>query len=1076
MVKRILFYWKTCLLVMIGLSGLAIAAHANPQPQSVTGVVKDSKGDPLVGVSVVQKGTIRGVVTDVNGVFNINVELGSTLKFSSVGYSNVELSAENNMTVVMQDGEDIDEVVVMGYYTQNRRDISSSVAKIDMKALQGNPSTSITSMLSGQAPGLQTVVRSGVPGAGGGGIVIRGNTSLSSANGVEGLSNPLYIVDGVPISLQDLAGYDVSNNDYLSTLNPDDIQSIDILKDASATAIYGSRGANGVIIINTKRGTSGKPRLSGRISFGVVPIPSKMQVYIGEAERQGKLSLIEQTLTNLYGEEAWVDVRNGYEVMGYLLPSVLTDKYNPAFNNAYDYQKLFYQTGFMQDYSLSMDGGTEAGSYRIGLGYRNEKGSVSGYGLSRLTFNASLNTDINKVVKNELLFKYSFVDRKGGLGDYMKGLPTNPTQLPSSLFYRTPEEIQRLSGQLNDAHNTNNSNNVVMGEKVRINILKNLSWDNGFTANMFFNSNEYYIPSYVRDDNKTYGKSQTSNSYSLTGNSVLNYQLDIKDHQITALAGLELINEKQGYTLLQGEDGSSNYLQVIQGYQKENISGMSDKVVTNYFSYFGRIGYGFKDNRYYGEFVLRRDASSRFGKNKKWATFPSVKVHWAFSKEPWLQAISNWLNFGKIRISYGVTGAIADDPLLQYNSLNATNNIGAGINNIYGNKMDVKTYGGGIVVVPDFNKVSNKDLSWTSSQEINYGIDLEMFQNRLFINADLYSKYISGLVYDSALPPYLGYNSLKSNLVDMLVSGFEFGLTGYLFPRSSDFQWEWTVNFAKNESMIAKLGNGGRDYISNDYAFVVGRAAFQYYMAEYAGTLNSFDDLPVNPITGEALKYKSADAGLGRNLQGRIFPGMPLFTDVNGDFQIDGYEGGDDRKIIENKSPEPKIMGGLHTTLRYKGFSLRIQSSFAFGHYIFNTTLQEQLSKFDNTTAFYSDALYKLDENKFWRQPGDGSYYPMIYVAYSDGGSSRQFRRSSMFLEKGDYWNIDNVTLSYTLPEKLVSKLRMRNVNISVGVQDLFMWKKSGVLDPRRVSKLGYYNGEGYPISRNFTFGLQFQF
>jgi hypothetical protein len=526
---------------------------------------------------------------------------------------------------------------------------------------------------------------------------------------------------------------------------------------------------------------------------------------------------------------------------------------------------------------------------------------------------------------------------------------------------------------------------------------------------------------------------------------------------------------------IQADNGTSDYLKVIQGFQKENIDAYSNIVTTNMLSYFGSLSYGYKDNKYQVEGVVRRDASSRFGADNKWATFPSAKVHWVFSKEPWLESCSKWLDFGKIRVSYGNSGSIAGDPLLQYNSLISTNNIGAGMSDIYRNKMDVKTYGGQTVVISDFNKVSNKGLSWSKSSEINYGIDLELFNKRLFVTGDIYSKYISGLVYTSTLPQNVGFTSIQSNLVDMINSGYELNFTGYIFPRTSDFQWEWTLNLSKNNSQIAKLGNGGRDYINGDYAFVVGRPAFQYYTYEYIGALDSFDDLEVNPVTGNPMKYLWGDAGLALGLQGRIFPGMPLFTDVNGDFQIDAGDYGYDKKIIPNKSPEPKIMGGLHSTIRYKDFSLRVQSSFAFGHYIFNTTLQEQLSKYDDH-AFFLDALYQTDDSKFWSKPGDGSYYPMRFISYSDGGSVRAFRRSSMFLEKGDYWSIDNVTLSYNFPKTLLSSIKLRGLNIYGTAQNVFMWKASGVLDPRTVSKTGYYNGDGYPISRSFVFGLKLQF
>jgi len=1060
---------------------IVIAPEKVLQQQKLTGkVVDETTGEPLIGVSIMIDGAIMGTVSDINGQFNLTLPGDNVMiKVSYMGYLTQIINIKGQARIDIRLSPDIkslDEVVVMGYTTQNRRDVSGSVAKIDMTALGENPSASLLSMLSGQAAGVQIITRGGTPGAAGGGLVIRGNTSLSASDGLDGISNPLYIVDGIPMSLQDLAGFDVSQNDFLSTLNPNEIKSINILKDASATAIYGSRGANGVVVINTKRGISGDPRISSSVSYGVNMTPEKLPVYIGEAERQEKLRLLGESMTNLFGNKAWVDVRNGMEVMGYLLPSVLTDKYNPAFNNAYNFQDMFYQSGITQNYDLSMDGGSDKSSYRVGISHYNEKGVLVGYGFKRTTLNASLVNDFSKHFHNDFSTRFSYLDRKGGLNSYMTAMPTSPTNLPSSLFYRTPDEIARMSGELGDAYNKNKTYNFSLSDAFRINFTDNLSLNNQASYSLNFGSNDYFIPSTARADNKSYGQSQSSVNSTLNANSVLTYNKVFKNHRITALIGTEINQDIQQMSWIQADNGSSDYLKVIQGFQKENINGYSDIVSTNMLSYFGSASYGFKENKYQVEGVLRRDASSRFGSNNKWATFPSMKVHWVFSKEPWMKGTSSWLDFGKIRVSYGSSGNIAGDPLLQYNSLISTNNIGAGMNDIYSDKMDIKTYGGQTVLISDFNRVANKNLSWSKSNEVNYGIDLELFNKRLFVTGDVYSKYISGLVYTSYLPPYVGYTSIQSNLVDMINSGYELNLTGYLFPRSSDFQWEWNVNLSKNNSVIAKLGNGGRDYINGDYAFVVGKPAFQYYTYEYLGPLNSFDDLPVNPVTGNALKYYGGDAGLALGLQGKIFPGMPLFTDVNGDYQIDAADYGNDKKIIPNKSPEPKIMGGLHTTIRYKNFSIRVQSSFQFGNYIFNTTLQEQLQRYDEVDKFFTTALYKTDASKFWTKPGDGAYYPMRYISYSDGGSVRAFRRSSMFLEKGDYWSIDNVTFSYNLPKKMLSKLKIRGLNVYGTGRNVFMWKASGVLDPRTVSKTGYYNGGGYPLSSSFIFGLQLQY
>lgn len=1045
------------------------------------GKVTDPSGNVLAGVTVTSVATSVATATNDKGVYNIDVSNSDTLIFSYVGYTTQRIAVEvaRITTIVMSQSSqysDLNDVVVVGYKSILRKNVVGAVGSVRMEDLQNIPTSSVLDVLAGKVAGMQTIVRTGTPGGATGGLVIRGNTNLSAADDASGLSNPLYIVDGVPMSLSDLAGFDASQNDFFATMNPNDFESIDVLKDAAATAIYGARGANGVIIIKTKRGQKGKTRIGYNGAYGITMKPEKLKVYIGEAERQEKMRLYEESVRGLFGDKAAIDVRNGLEIYGYMLPPVLTDKNNPAFNEAYDYQKLFYQNGFNQRHDLSLDGGNENGAYRVGLGYYDEKGVLTGVDFKRFSVNGSVVSDIGKHVHNDFVMNFSHLDRKGGSFDRMRTFPTSPTQLPSSLYIRTQEELDLLSGRLRDVYQQNKNYQIRFSDALRIKFLKNFTWDNQGSFFMDLGKREYFVPSTASYNNLSYALNSNSENTSLTGTSVISYFKTIKNHEITGLAGTEVKMDKQSYNYIDGEGGPSDYIKVLQGYKKDLINGYTDVVKSNMLSYFLNLSYGFKE-RYKVEGVLRRDGHSRFGAANKWATFPSLSAYWIFSREPWMQASNNLLSFGKLRFSFGTAGQIDSDPLLQYNSFIAINNIGSGINNIYANKLDVKTYNGKTLLISDFNKIANRSLSWSTSQEFNYGLDLEFFKDRLYISTNLYSRYQQGLIFTSNLSPFMGFNSIRSNLVDMISNGFEASVTGYLFPRKNDFQWDWTINVGKNHTVVAKLGNGGRDYINGDYAFVVGQPAFQYYTYEYLGPLQNEDDLPVNPLTGVPMAYLWADAGLAIGRAGKIFPGMPLYTDVNGDYLVDGGDYGYDKKIIQGKSPEPKLTGGITTSIRFKQFTFRIQNSFAFGHYIFNTALQEILSQYDDNISFFQNALYDFgDKLQFWQKPGDNAYYPMRFISYGDGGSSRSFRRSSMYLEKGDYWNIDNITLSYSLSPVLAKKIFVRGAQIYCTMRDVHMWKKSNVPDPRIVSKTGYYVGQGYPITKNVAVGLNINF
>jgi TonB dependent receptor. len=805
---------------------------------------------------------------------------------------------------------------------------------------------------------------------------------------------------------------------------------------------------------------------------------------VGEEERQAKIDLLKKTWTNLFQGAEWYDQRtsgNGatyVEAIAY--PSVLTDKYNPYFNNAYDFQNMFYQTGQTGNYDLSMEGGNENNSYRVSLAHYDETGVLKGYGLSRTNLSMSLVTDVNKWIHNEVVMRYSYVNRDGGLGDVMKAMPTSPTNLPSSLFYRTETELNQMSGGLGEAYNKNVSHDLTVGETLRLKFAEWLTMDNQVSMVLDFGKRDYSVPSIARTDNKSIAYSYASMTTTYNLNSVLNFNKSFgkdKQHTVIALLGAEANINDLNTLRAEAQSGMSDHLKVIQGYTKENTYAFSDIVTSRLFSVFGLLSYGFAGNRYKIEGVYRRDGSSRFGANTRWANFPSVKAQWAFSEEPWLKPhTSAWMDFGKVRVSYGTSGEIYYDPLLQYNSLVAPSGFGSGVKWMDSNKMDVKTYGGNLSLVSDFDKIANKDLTWSWSKEVDYGLDLELFGRRLNLNFDLYSRYISNLVYTSDLPAYVGFNRISSNLVDMVGHGFETSITAYLFPRTSKVQWDWTLNLGNNHMVIAKMGNGGKDYINIDenYAFIQGAPAFQYYMHEYLGALDNYSDLPVNPLTGEALTYYQVDMGLARNLQGRIFPGCSLYTDVDGDYYLRNDES--DMKVLEGKTAEPKITGGLSTGFKYKNFSVRVSSSFAFGHWIFNTTLYEQLSRLDCSWDYYQYALYKFDESKFWSKPGDGSYYPMLYVNYWEGGGADIYRKSSMYLERGDYWSIDNVNISYNLPDKWMQAIKLRGINVYLNISNLAMFKASSVLDPRKVTRTGFYNGEGYPLSQTFVMGTQIQF
>lgn len=1046
----------------------ATAVNAIP----IRGTVTGEDGNPLSDVSVTIKGTKRGTVTDANGKFTIDATPGMVLVISSIGFETKEVTVGSQTTLNIRISPRIstfEETVVIGYGSARKRDVTASTSSIKMEEMKDIPTTNLVSALAGKASGLQGVVRTGAPGAAGG-IQIRGTTYISTnIDDAKGLSNPLYVIDGVPTSLEELGGVDVTNIDYLASLNMEDIESIDILKDASAAAIYGSRGANGVIVIKTKRGRTGKTRLNFTSYTGINTRPDPFQVYTGAAERRKKLQILQSSVL------APVDQRNGLEVMSYIVPLLLTDSLNPAFNNNYDYQDLFYRNGVTQSYFMDVSGGPEQTNYRLSLGYDNEKGTVTATGFERFTLSSSISNIFAPGVKNDLRFRGAYMNRQTGIDskDPRRTFPVSPLELRSSLFYQTPEELATLTGQLTDLYNTNRNTELSLYDFLTVDFAKDFQFNAELSGQMWISRQNFFQPAAIRSIGQSYASFNRSINYSLNAQPYLSYRKQISDHTISAMAGYA-VNFRQAETeWAAAENGPNDAVRVIQGFSRDNLNAASDISISALISYYGRLGYEYK-NRYLVNVNFRREASSRFGKSSRWGNFPSVSAGWVVSDEPFFQPLDHIVNFLKIRGSYGINGNQHNDDYLKYNAYQAISDVGG----IYANRMSVRGYGGTSAVVPNYNQPANNQLSWEETRQWNIGGELGLLNDRITVTADAYHKYTDGIIFDAQFPDYSGYSSSKGNFVDVVNMGWELSVEGFIFPRKNKFSWSVQTYFAQNRNYIARLPNGGRDYINTNqgYAYVTGQPTNLYYMAEYLGVVRDVSTLPVNPLNGIPLRI-AGDFGLGLQWpSGYYYPGLPRFTDVDGDFMINNDDR--DRKFIEGKSPNPKIVGGVNMFFKYEQFSLRLMSNFSFGSWIYNYTLQKQIDRFNASYVWYSGALYSLYESYgfYDREKGGQSELPMLEVEYSDGGGVRSFRRSSMFLERGDYWKISDAILTYTLPARWTNRIAASQAQVNIAVSNLCQWQASSVPDATLVNARGEDYGDGYPLGRRYNIGLRLTF
>ncbi len=1047
---------------------LMLLAHgASAQEKTISGVVKDVEGIGLPGANVVQKGTTNGTVTNANGEFSLGVPDDAVIVISFVGLETVELSVEGKSVFDVQmepSSQAIDEVVAIGYQTVHKRDNTASVTSIRSEDLESIPVTSVSSLLATQSTGIQNVTISGAPGARGS-IMIRGNTSISGdLNANTAFSNPLYVVDGVQTSLEDLAGYNVSNLDFLASLNPADIESIDILKDASAAAIYGSRGANGVIIIETKKGTAlAEPEFTFTSNYGIQPQPDLVPMLAGAAERRAKMEMIDKWWTYDYLQTGEV-------------PIMLTDSINPAFNNNVDYQGLFYQTGIKQQYSLSMRGGSASSNYRLSLGYDDNKGVVVATGFDRYTFSGNINSKVGKRFNNQLTSRIVFTDQQTGQGNPYRStgflantLPVNPASLQSSLFSVSEAQMQSLLGELDEKMNTDQTVNTTLSNFARLELFKGLTLNSQLTFVYNSNKKNFYEPSTTRTEGDGLASYSLYTRRNLSSDVYLSYFKNFTDHELTALAGQKIDYNRYEDMGLNAIGFGSDAIKVINNrYAKDEVDGFTDLSANSLMSYFARFSYKYK-KRYILSGSYSLDGSSRFGEEVRWANFPSLSAAWVISDEAFFLPLKeSFVNFAKFKFSWGINGKQFTENYLRFGRYD----LGYGGSPLWSNQMSVSSYAGITGIVPNYNAIGNDKLSWENSRQWNFGVELDMFDQRLSVTFDAYNKLTDQLFFDITFPAYSGYNAAKANVAGILNYGWESMVRWHVFPRDNDLRLELSSGLSRNNNYISKLPNGNMDYTGSDYGYVVGRPINLYKMFINDYIIDDLSQLPVNPYTGEPLTGKSAWAA--------IRPGFPIWKDLNGDYILNETH---DYQLVRDYSPVPDIMGSFNINLQYKGWYMRAYSQFSFGSDIKNTVLNSYMDSYDRGgTSWATNGLADLSEYTFWEKPGDGAdgvRFPALYPAGSGLGPFYGFRgNQTLWLESGDYWKITNASLGYTFDKgSFINKYGLSRLRIYASVLNLYQWQRSkAVVDASLVNAKGEVIGNGYPQASTISFGVDLRF
>lgn len=1021
-----------------GVSG--VVQSASDQQKAVSGKVTDTSGAPLPGVSVVVKGSTNGTITDGNGEYSLpNVPENATLQFSFVGMKMQEVAVGSKTTinvVLEEETIGIEEVVAVGYGTMRKRDLTGSIASVKAKDLGTIPSVGADAMLQGKAAGVQVIQNSGTPGAEVF-VRVRGTGSLMGEN------RPLYVVDGVPmnnISSQFLEGGG-QRSSGMADINPNDIESMEILKDAASTAIYGSRGSNGVILITTKKGKSGDAKFA-------------FDAYTGVQETWRKLDLLNgEQYYDLIKDELANSGRN--KITDYPFNSIYVSpdgKYT-------DYQDEIFRIAPISNYNLAISGGTEKLKTYTSIGYFTQKGTIIGQKYDRLTSRVNLDYQAKKWLKIGTSSQLSYVKNAKVTNDYSSAsvlgnaLLRNPN-LPVKWEDGTYSVDALLSENPVQLANTITYNStqkrVILNLYAEAEIIANLKFKSTFGVDNLGTREERFVPSFILyEKGSARANSESYEQMTWQNENTLNYFKTIGKHSFSVLAGMSFMESTTTTLRAGGKTAGSDVITTIAiatpdiPYHYIGTWGLK--------SYFGRANYNF-DDKYLIDASVRVDGSSRFGENKRFGTFPSLSGAWRISNESFMKSVKVISDL-KLRASIGATGN--QDGLPDYPSLA-----------LYGTG---RNYDGnpGIAI----SNIQNTDLGWESTTQTNLGIDLSLFSGRINIYADAYNKLTSDLIFTRNLPWTTGFSSIpRVNLGDMENKGIELQLSTRNLTGKLKWNTDFNISFNRNKiTYLPDNGALGSDYIfempdaygsEGPYSiYRVGESVGSFYGYQYLGVHVSDDAVPRSDNPDPAFKdfYEKGVRG-----------GDAIYLDVNGDHY---YSRDFDRVIIGNALP--KHTGGITNTFSYRDFDLSVFMNWSYGNDVYNMTkavLEAMSDDFNQSTIVLNR----------WKNQGDVTNVPRAFYGSNSVSGAANTDASSRYIEDGSFLRVKNVTFGYNLPASIVQKANITSARIYCDIQNLYTFTNYSGMDPENQNMSGGMTmGVDYltqPQPRIFSVGINLGF
>ena len=1013
---------------------------AQQQGRMVQGVVLDSNQEPVIGANVLVKGTTVGTITDIEGRFTLEVPNNAVLVVSYIGYLSTELvpGSKTDLTISLkEDSQNLDEIVVVGYGVSKKSHLTGSVGSIKMdEDVVGRPSVEVGQSLYGKIAGVQVIGGSGQPGSSSS-IQIRGINSISAS------SSPLVVIDGVAVPDYDM-----------NLINNADIESIEILKDASSSAIYGSRGANGVVLITTKSGKTEKPKVNINYLFGVQKLMKKIDVMNSAEYAQAYMDAAQNGWVDKGGDPNAPNTIEARKEYKYTWPEAFE---HPETLYDTDWQDVVFDAAPMHKLDANISGKSEKSDYLISAGYVNQAGIMLDSDYRKYSLSLKLNTHINKYLDVGGSMSLNYGDEKEvywrtaewavqypsifpvytkdgflGCNSYLPGFENYNT-----ILFR-PNMGHPLYMQNNDANRY--TLNTIGSAYVSLNILPGLKFKSSFNyylKRIDYSNYEakdhdlgeaYYTPGQMTVDQ--------SRKWNYTFQNLMTYDKSWKDHELSFLLGFEYNKNDYYQTSQARRDYDNDLLHALSA--GKTILSSSDVITKNtLISYFARINYNYK-GRYMLSVAFRRDGSSRFAPNNKWGNFPSVSLGWLVSEEDFMKKV-DWINMLKLRTSYGLTGNDNFDDYVWIAKLKQAKIA-------FGNNLTTSYYP---------SNITNPDLKWERTQQFNVGLDWGILKSRIQLGLDYYYSTSDGLLLDVPVPAVTGFSSIFTNIGKLENKGVEFNISTYNVD-NKNFSWNTNFNISKNKNKILELGpdNAPMVFTPDSYGGMqkinmVGHSVFNFYGYKYDGVYMNQKEIDNDPA-----HYETAKPGDGR------------YMDVN----KDGILNADDRTLIGD--PNPKFIWGLTNNFKYKNFDLSILLQGAHDFAIYDDNAHRSL--------MYHEGRNFLEEvTDRWRSeenPGDGYHYRLSV----DLGEYEK-RPSSLWVDHASYFRLKSITFGYTLPDNIVKKMNMQFVRLYFNGLNLFTVTNTDVWDPESFRGASDASARGvmgniYPSSKVFSFGVNVGF